>query len=337
MAADLMHDAARMASSGAIVAAVAVPLGFAARLVAKRNSQPLLLRPRPWLVPWGGFEVFLLFAIAFIGPASFVGPLLSATGFYPAIHGADAPEDAWAPMKPLWSAVVFTPFFIAFVWLLARAAYPAWRAAPSPVAARFAAAIGTWIVLHLIVAAIHFFVAASFTGLDWQPDAHPLEQKFREGRPALDRILLVVEAGIAAPLLEELLFRGVLLPWLLGKRHRPVVTLGVAAALGLALSFESVDGRPALRDGPAIFTLVLVAGAFLHRAVRKKHQRTESAIIASAALFAVVHNPVWPSPIPLFVLGLGLGWLAVRTRGFLAPAIVHGVFNLVSVLFLLRG
>jgi membrane protease YdiL (CAAX protease family) len=46
---------------------------------------------------------------------------------------------------------------------------------------------------------------------------------------------------------------------------------------------------------------------------------------------------VWPSPIPLFVLGLGLGWLAVRTRGILVPAIVHGLFNAVSGVFVLRG
>jgi CNT family concentrative nucleoside transporter len=48
-------------------------------------------------------------------------------------------------------------------------------------------------------------------------------------------------------------------------------------------------------------------------------------VYASAALFAVVHSAIWPSPIPLFLLGLGLGWLAVRTRGVLAPAIVHGL------------
>ena len=39
----------------------------------------------------------------------------------------------------------------------------------------------------------------------------------------------------------------------------------------------------------------------------------------------------------LFVLGLGLGWLAVWTRGLLVPVLVHGLFNGVSVLFVLRG
>ncbi|MBX9580524.1 MAG: CPBP family intramembrane metalloprotease, partial [Gemmataceae bacterium] len=89
--------------------------------------------------------------------------------------------------------------------------------------------------------------------------------------------------------------------------------------------------------GPAAFALVLPAGwAALRQVVRRK-RRTVGAVYASAALFAEVHSAVWPSPIPLFVLGLGLGWLAVRTRGVLAPAVVHGLFNLVSVLYVLRG
>jgi len=50
-----------------------------------------------------------------------------------------------------------------------------------------------------------------------------------------------------------------------------------------------------------------------------------------------VHSSVWPSPIPLFVLGLGLGWLAMRTRGVFVPVIVHGLFNAVSAVFVLRG
>ncbi|MFO0804935.1 MAG: CPBP family intramembrane glutamic endopeptidase [Gemmataceae bacterium] len=337
MPAQLWSDAARMAACGLMVAAFAIPLGLAARLLAQKRNQPILLRPKAWPVPWGGFELLLLFAFALIGPASVVGPALTASGFYPAVYGANAPEDAWLPMKSLWSAVIFTPLFLGFVWLMTRAAYPTWRPEAASLPAKAAAAVGTWLGLHPMVAAVHFTVAACFLAWSWQPDSHPLEQKFRDGRPMLDQVLFAVEAGIAAPLLEEVLFRGALLPWLMGKRYRPVLTLIVVAALGLALSIETTDGNSEVRYGPVCFTVFLFAGSLLHRVLRRKHQRTESAIIVSAAFFALVHNPVWPSPIPLFVLGLGLGWLAVRTRGWLAPAIVHGLFNLVSVLFVLRG
>jgi membrane protease YdiL (CAAX protease family) len=69
----------------------------------------------------------------------------------------------------------------------------------------------------------------------------------------------------------------------------------------------------------------------------RKGKRHARGIYASAALFALVHAGVWPSPIPLFFLGLGLGWLAVRTRGILVPVIVHGLFNAVSAVYVLRG
>jgi membrane protease YdiL (CAAX protease family) len=48
-------------------------------------------------------------------------------------------------------------------------------------------------------------------------------------------------------------------------------------------------------------------------------------------------HTTWPNPVPLFVLGLGLGWLAVRTNGVLVPILVHALFNAVSAVFLLPG
>ena len=64
--------------------------------------------------------------------------------------------------------------------------------------------------------------------------------------------------------------------------------------------------------------------------------RRARAVYATAALFALLH-PVWPNPVPLFVLGLGLGWLAARTTGLLVPVLVHALFNAVSAVFVLRG
>jgi membrane protease YdiL (CAAX protease family) len=44
----------------------------------------------------------------------------------------------------------------------------------------------------------------------------------------------------------------------------------------------------------------------------------------------MAHVAVWPSPIPLFVLGLGLGVLAEGTRSLVGPIVVHSAFNAVS-------
>ena len=54
------------------------------------------------------------------------------------------------------------------------------------------------------------------------------------------------------------------------------------------------------------------------------------AVFSSATVFALVHAHVWPSPVPLFVLGLVLGWLALRTGGLLAPVALHALFNAVG-------
>ena len=46
---------------------------------------------------------------------------------------------------------------------------------------------------------------------------------------------------------------------------------------------------------------------------------------------------VWPSPVPLFVLGVALGYLATRTNRIAACAVLHGLFNAVSYVYVLRG
>jgi membrane protease YdiL (CAAX protease family) len=65
--------------------------------------------------------------------------------------------------------------------------------------------------------------------------------------------------------------------------------------------------------------------------------RTAGSVWASAALFAAAHSAVWPSPVPLFVLGLALGSIAARSGGIAACVVLHGLFNAVSYVFLLRG
>jgi membrane protease YdiL (CAAX protease family) len=55
-------------------------------------------------------------------------------------------------------------------------------------------------------------------------------------------------------------------------------------------------------------------------------------IYGSAMLFAMAHG--WPESVPLFVLGLGLGWLAYRTQSLIGGMVCHGLFNAVACLVL---
>jgi membrane protease YdiL (CAAX protease family) len=59
-------------------------------------------------------------------------------------------------------------------------------------------------------------------------------------------------------------------------------------------------------------------------------------VFASAVLFAWVHASVWPTPIPLLVLALGLGWLARSTGNLAGPILVHALFNTVACILLFR-
>ena len=97
--------------------------------------------------------------------------------------------------------------------------------------------------------------------------------------------------------------------------------------------FAALSGKV----GPVLFAGVLAAGLVIVWVTVRRGKRHLRAVYASAAMFAMVHSAVWPSPVPLFLLGLGLGWCAVRTRGVLVPAIVHGLFNAVSAVYVLRG
>jgi membrane protease YdiL (CAAX protease family) len=58
------------------------------------------------------------------------------------------------------------------------------------------------------------------------------------------------------------------------------------------------------------------------------------AVYGSSMLWAVFHSSVWPSPLALFLLGLGLGWLAYRTQSLVSSLILHMLFNAVAFLVL---
>jgi membrane protease YdiL (CAAX protease family) len=185
--------------------------------------------------------------------------------------------------------------------------------------------------------------------------------------------LFVVQTVLIAPILEEWLFRGVLLPWLAQKRpvpppaaatipprRRTLVVLLAAVAIGVMLTLgtnllnqpdvvrrafsTNIHGATATYLIPALFFVALVPVDFILHRLRwvRRHLRIRSAqqlraIWASAALFAAVHAVVWPSPVPLVVLAIGLGYLYLRTRSLVGPIVVHGMFNAVSALYLVLG
>jgi membrane protease YdiL (CAAX protease family)/Pyruvate/2-oxoacid:ferredoxin oxidoreductase delta subunit len=93
-------------------------------------------------------------------------------------------------------------------------------------------------------------------------------------------------------------------------------TLGVV----LTVAIVAVVG-PALEE-------VLLRGVVMGAARRRIG--TWPAILLSAAAFALLHASLW-SLLPLAVLGVGLGWLASRSRSLWPAVVAHVLYNAVLV------
>ena len=339
MADGLWNEAGRMAAAGGIVAAVAIPLALIAALAVRRQEVSLFPARKPWRAPWGGVELIGAFILVAVTPE-----LLKAGG-----------------LAELSAGVLAFPIQVCLLFIAWRIFFPLWRPfrerlpaimSDEPLGPRSSSAgllfcrvltvgVIAWSVITPLVLLINGLVTLAFAQLDLPVESHPLTRL--AAGSAWEHSLFLFEACVGAPIIEEILFRGLLLPWAIGARERTTGGLAVQPLVPpsvrplLVMVFGALYASGGGKAGPLVFAGVLGAGmAVLWVSVRhgKRHAR---AIYASSAFFALVHSSVWPSPIPLFFLGLGLGWLAVRTRGVLVPALVHGLFNAVSAVYVLRG
>lgn len=130
-----------------------------------------------------------------------------------------------------------------------------------------------WTIWAPITFAVNLLVRAYWG----QQTAHPVQDFFLVPRATIDWLLVIYTTTIAAPVLEELLFRGLLQAWLVNR-------LGVIGGIGL-----------------------------------------------TASLFGLAHGSSWPDPVPLALLGIGLGVAYQRTRSLVAPVALHGIFNGIMV------
>ena len=202
-------------------------------------------------------------------------------------------------------------------------------------------AVLAWALLTPIVLVIHGLVTWVSTQLDLTPEQHPLTSL--GGGEGWEQVSFLVQACLVAPIIEELMFRGILLPWMIGARNGiSVDCMRIRRARSWTVRSSSWPSRffmlpRAVRPGRSRFAGVLSLGLAISWGTLRHGRRHIRAVYVSAAFFALVHSAVWPTPIPLFFLGLGLGWLAIRTRGIFVPVIVHGLFNAVSAVYVLRG
>jgi membrane protease YdiL (CAAX protease family) len=292
-------------------------------------------------------------------PAGFVIGLLKETGFFRWYYGAEfSPPGSDKAANPdqqlvldrmsLWTGAFAFPLqlgMILFVWLSGRRArlYQlglGGRRIASNVIAGYVA----WLVLALPVYIV--FIAIS---LVLQPEQHPLSVLMEHHPDAVEWTLAVFTAVVAAPVLEELLCRGLLQGWLIQRSWGGNVAVVMALAVAVLACVDRTnkanrgdDGWAAalVRLAPVLFVLAtLPMYIFAERLTWRwlPYPYVAQGIYASALLWSMVHVPVWPSPIPLFFLGLGLGYLAYRTQSLIGPMVTHALFNGVACLTLLFG
>jgi membrane protease YdiL (CAAX protease family) len=140
--------------------------------------------------------------------------------------------------------------------------------------------------------------------------------------------VLVFLAVVAAPVAEELLFRGLIQRWASLRAWAPHAVMGVAAVLSLP-ALAGLSGSKTFAErlavvAPLLFVVLLLPVYYL--VIARSRTPRPAAIFATSLLFAMIHS-AWPSPVALFLLALVLGWLTDRTRSLVPAVVTHSLFN----------
>lgn len=346
-----------MVISALIMSLVAGPLALISGLIARAQGERIVPRWSFQSQTFTGFDILLLFLMQVVFTVGAMSLLLSM-GFYNWVYGSDfIPPRGPAPPAiafqavggcaageeisrgmiadrtrcGLWASALAIPMLFGLSWVIRVLSLrppldPRWPKMP----ARIALGAASWFVITPIVFTIHFGASWFCELLSLEVQQHPLS-RIRVGATSIDDILFGFVVTFLTPLVEEFLYRGLLLRWVVARRFYPWLLILASAVVGVL----RYDGDILV---PIVFVGVLTLGLIgVYGLIRPSYQRTAMAIWTTSMLFAAAHMPVWPSPIPLFALALGLGYLAARTGGITAPVVVHGLFNAVSFVYLLRG
>lgn len=143
------------------------------------------------------------------------------------------------------------------------------------------------------------------------PATHPMLDRLQSDPQVNVYLAVLISAVVAAPLFEELLFRLLLQG---GLEHWE-------NSLATGHDFSDDDVRTALSPD----TRSLLPGL----------NHGWAPILASSFLFAIAHLGHGPSPLPLFVFALFLGYAYQRTHRIVPCIAAHATFNFFSVLTLM--
>ena len=291
-------------------------------------------------VPWSGSEIVLCAILAGVFWPQAMYALLKGVGVEHWYYGDNAPE--MQNRLGLWAAALALPFQVLtypFVFAAMSGTRPEQLGLTLRHLGRNVLAGLSGLLLMPDVFALFWLVRQCY-GVNGEDgiERHALEKLGDQNLYVGEWIMLVFTATVGAPLHEELAFRGALQPWLAKGRWRGL--LAMFGALALACWYRHSQTIDAFPKGlaplleaavPILFVLALLP---LYLLVAFFGGSQATALVGASTLFACIHS-AWPTPIPLFLLALGLGVLAQRTRSLVAPIVLHSLFNSVACIQLL--
>jgi membrane protease YdiL (CAAX protease family) len=319
IALDPRAQMASIALMGVFAAMLAAVCWAAARLL---RGEPLLAQEPPRVVPWGAWSL-LAVILMYLGLLSLIIVLQIA------VAGDKAPRDAGtataaapatgakAPATDnLRAMALMTGLNLAILALVPPLLHSFSGARASDLGlsrSRLGRDTVAGIVAFLAGAPLCYLVMWFATKL-WPPRNHPLQQMLQADGATRTFLFAVVAAVVVGPLVEEFLFRGVLLPALaqifdgLRETNSPGTRPGPTEGI-----HDPLNAGPGTSQGPPR----ALAGV--------------QANLLTSVLFAGLHAGQWPAPVPLFVLSMVLGHLTLRTGRIWPACIMHACFNLFSL------
>jgi membrane protease YdiL (CAAX protease family) len=305
-----------------------------------RQGRPLLeqepRRARP--LPWGGLAVVMLVLLYFAvskGIAELIDPYIRGA-HAPHLSPADDGTDAVALEKMVLSALINVVMIVLMPLALAVGTGATRHDLGLGVDRRtLRLDVVRGIVACLLVSPIVY--GMQFAALQiWKKREHPVQQMLSGHLSAPVVVLAFLSAVLLAPVAEELLFRGVLMGWLIdlwdridrAKRSKPAAELMEPESAPLP---EPTAGPGPEADG----------GAGEGTAAPPDRPRSLAARVmpnlTTSLIFAWVHAQQWPDPVAIFLLSLALGFLYQRTGRLVAPIVLHATFNGVSTVVALSA
>jgi membrane protease YdiL (CAAX protease family) len=321
---------------------------FSLRVIHPEYFKSLLPFQRERAVTWNAIEIFLIVSFNLLILKLTAAHALDELGFFKWMYGVHL-RDPKAPLERmgLWASAVAMPFELLFTALILGVRGETWAYQLGLTTSRWVQNVIVGFLGWLITTPLVFLVLIASVKV-FTPEKHPIE-RFGQSNPNVAEWGLIFFCAIVqAPVIEEIVFRGVLQRWFMHRSWGP--DLALALAFVVALTKREEDLKTALTSGnagaighalaPALFVLLMIPGYIYCETIAWRWQAYAGvgrAIYATSLLFAVGHAFAWPTPIPLFFLSLVLGYLAYRTQSLVAPITLHAIFNAVTCIVLLLG